>query len=162
MKHLTIRIVGLTNEKHHFQFDIDRPFFEEYGAELISDGVFHAAIDLDKHENFIHTHLNIDGTAKLTCDRSLEPFDHPMHIEKQLIYKFGTEESDHGDDVVYIDWNTQHLDIGQLIYEYIGLAVPMKKIHPRYRSASEEDAMVYSAKGDAEDDPRWDALKKLK
>ncbi|HRX00449.1 MAG TPA: YceD family protein, partial [Cyclobacteriaceae bacterium] len=59
--------------------------------------------------------------------------------------------------------------LGQLVYEFIGLAIPMKKLHPRFQEEdeTEEGKMVYSSSTDEEQkeeevNPMWDKLKKLK
>ncbi|NJL14081.1 MAG: DUF177 domain-containing protein [Microscillaceae bacterium] len=68
------------------------------------------------------------------------------------------------------------LDLSQYIYEYIGLAIPMKRLHPRYQEEAQADeeneTLVYQSGGEpeattetappAQADPRWEALKKLK
>jgi uncharacterized metal-binding protein YceD (DUF177 family) len=67
--------------------------------------------------------------------------------------------------------------VAQYIYEFIGLAVPMKKIHPRlaaeqyeeteegilvYRSAGEADGAEGDDESEGDDvDPRWQILKNL-
>jgi uncharacterized metal-binding protein YceD (DUF177 family) len=64
------------------------------------------------------------------------------------------------------------LELGQYMYEFINLAIPMKKLHPRYQDEvedGEEVKLIYSsgttstdAESDEDIDPRWDKLKKLK
>jgi uncharacterized metal-binding protein YceD (DUF177 family) len=53
------------------------------------------------------------------------------------------------------------------MYEFIAVAIPIKKLHPRFRDedgGDEAGKIVYraSTEGDSSVDPRWDALKKLK
>jgi uncharacterized metal-binding protein YceD (DUF177 family) len=75
--------------------------------------------------------------------------------------------------------DTPAIYVGQLLYEYILLALPIKKIHPAYRNELDEDnnqlegGFVY-VDGDASTeeegsdsentpiDPRWEQLGKLK
>jgi uncharacterized metal-binding protein YceD (DUF177 family) len=46
------------------------------------------------------------------------------------------------------------------------VAMPMKKLHPRYKNESSEDQIIFSSTEDQEEmldvDPRWNELKKLK
>jgi len=67
--------------------------------------------------------------------------------------------------------DTPSINIGDFIYEFITLAVPLKKLHPRYEEAFDEDdepEMIYTSQEESdeeesqESDPRWEALKKLK
>jgi uncharacterized metal-binding protein YceD (DUF177 family) len=112
--------------------------------------------------------ISIEGTVTLTCDRSLELFDYPIEEDRQIIFKYGDQEMELDHQMVMITNETQRIDVGQYIFEFIGLAVPMKKLHPRYEQEAEFGTLVYSSgdespdKDQPESDPRWGALKKLK
>ena len=172
MKAYSVNIVGLSSRIHHFEFEIGPRFFDHYGKDLISDGSFLATVELNKHETFIEADFSITGTAKLTCDRSLEPFDYPVSTKHKIVFKFGDEDKEITDEIMIINRDTVNLELGQYIYEFIGLAIPMKKLHPRFRDESEEDEsegrIIYSSGEDTDNDdeqnidPRWEQLKKLK
>ncbi|MCK5102085.1 MAG: DUF177 domain-containing protein, partial [Cyclobacteriaceae bacterium] len=70
------------------------------------------------------------------------------------------------DEIEMIPFNTQLVNIGKYLYEFISVAIPMKKLHPRYKDESAEDQVIFSSKEDEEEildiDPRWSELKKLK
>ena len=76
------------------------------------------------------------------------------------------------DEIIVIPRDTAALELGQYMYEFISLAVPLKKLHPRFKDEAEENdvegKIVYSSqtseeKNDEEEiDPRWNILKKLK
>ena len=114
----------------------------------------------------ITLNLKIEGSIELTCDRSLELFDHPIHITKEIIFKYGDEEKELSEDVFVILKSEQEINITSFLYELIMLEVPMKRLHPKFQDESDEDEMVYESNNDnsQEDavDPRWEALKKLK
>jgi uncharacterized protein len=169
-----VNIVGLSSRIHHFEFEIGDEFFRHYGTGLVSEGSFRAKVTLDKRETFIEARFVIKGTAQLTCDRSLDPFQQPMEIDKKVVFKYGDADEELSDEIVMIHRDTDSLDVGQYIYEFIGLEVPIKKLHPRYEGeleipAESEGKIIYTS-GDAagenenEDniDPRWEKLKKLK
>jgi uncharacterized metal-binding protein YceD (DUF177 family) len=69
--------------------------------------------------------------------------------------------------MVVIRRDASQLELGQYMYEFISLEVPMKKLHPRFRDDDEpgEGKIVYSSAPDPEEkqttDPRWDKLKNL-
>jgi len=107
----------------------------------------------------------------LICDRSLEEYEHYINIDKNLIIKYGNANEEVGDEIETITHDTFILDISKYIYEYIGIEIPYKKLHPRFReqvSSDDQDPLVYQTetykKKDIEDDidPRWKALLKLK
>jgi uncharacterized metal-binding protein YceD (DUF177 family) len=99
-----------------------------------------------------------------------------------MLYKYGAEEKEIDENVMMITRDTPKVNVAQLIYEFILLALPAKKIHPDYRN--EMDDEEYDGEGiyayidgqesdESEDDsastedntpvdPRWDLLKKLK
>ena len=166
-----VNIIGLSQKTHHFDFDLSDGFFAKYGKKLLESGHFDAKITLDKRETLIEGHFHIEGIAHLTCDRSLEPFDYPLTIDQLIVFKYGEEEKELSDDIILITRDRASLDIGQYLYELIGVALPMKRLHPKFKKDNLEESeiqLVYSTPIDEnkneEDaiDPRWEKLKKLK
>jgi uncharacterized metal-binding protein YceD (DUF177 family) len=127
-------------------------------------------VSIDKRETFLDIEFDIKGTARLNCDRSLDPFDYPIDAKKKVVFKLGEEDQEISDEIVIIHRDTVSLELGQYIYEFICLAVPMKKLHPRYQGEDmAEEGIIYSSSQNDDDDdnnnesdPRWDILKKLK
>ena len=171
----TVNIVGLSNKVHHFDFEIGNDFFEAFGTELLSEGKLTAEVALDKRETFIEASFVIKGFVKLICDRSLDPFDHPIHTKRKLVFKYGDANEELSDEIVMIHRDADRLELGHYIFEFIALEVPMKKLHPRFQDEESEDdnsegKIIYSSKRAPDDDrtdggdidPRWDVLKKLK
>jgi uncharacterized metal-binding protein YceD (DUF177 family) len=169
-----VNIIGLSNKIHHFDFEVGNEFFNHYGTDLISEGSFHAEVILDKRETFIEARFIIKGHAKLICDRSLDPFQHPISINKKIVFKYGDADEELSDEIIVINRDADSLELGQYIYEFISLEVPFKKLHPRYQGELEmpeeaEGKIIYSSKDSDDDkddenniDPRWEKLKKLK
>ena len=166
MKAFSIDIVGLANKVHDFDFQINQPFFDHYGKELIEEGDLKARVQLDKRETMIEARFNINGSIHLICDRSLDPYEQVLDIDKMVVFKFGHQEVELSDEIVLITRETPQIDLGQFIYEFIALEVPMKKLHPRFQNENTEDEFIYRSetedKSENTTDPRWDALKKLK
>jgi len=164
----SVNILGLSQKTHSFDFKIGDAFFKIYGTEVVSSGQFLANVVLDKRETLIEAIFEIEGKAGLVCDRSLDPFDHVMKINRKMIFKYGDATEEVSDEITIIPRDLQWLDVGQYIYEYIVLDVPIKKIHPRYQNENEEDEyedgkLIYqSEKSEDSIDPRWEVLKKLK
>jgi uncharacterized protein len=166
-----INIIGLSNKVHTFDFELDAGFFEQYGKEILEGGLFQARVLLNKHETFIEASFEIKGTARLLCDRSLEPFDQPVSLVKKVVFKYGETASEESDEIIIIPRDQTSLELGQLMYEFICLEIPIKRLHPRFAEESDDDetegSVVY--RSDAEDesesesiDPRWSQLLKLK
>jgi uncharacterized protein len=164
----TVNIVGLSSKAHTFDFRIGDEFFKLYGTEILADGAFEAKVVLDKHETFIDADFRITGIAKLVCDRSLEPFDESMNIHRKVMFKYGDEPTELTDEIIIIARDAHSLELGQLMYEFISLEIPIKKLHPRFRNEDKDDKaegkIVYKSESDDDKDidPRWEKLKKLK
>lgn len=169
MKKLLIDIYKMQNKLHQYNYDIDEVFFSNYQQDLVNSGKLNVQVDLEKNHSFIGMTVAISGTVVLTCDRSLDEFQYPLEETRKVIFKYGDEEKEIDHDVEMITSDTQQIDVGQYIFEFVGLAVPMKKLHPRF-SESDEDlgTMVYrSEEIETEDktkepDPRWNKLSQLK
>src|SRR5690606_40397039 len=131
--------VGLTHKPHHFEFEMGDDFFERYGSGLISDGAHKADVPLDKRETFIEATFAIQGTVRLICDRSLYPFDEPIKSERKLVFKYGNTDEELSDEITMIHRDTESLELGQYIFEFIALELPMKKLHPRFREEEADD-----------------------
>jgi uncharacterized protein len=171
-----IGIAKLSNKKHAFEFEMDDSFFALFEQEIMLGGKLLAKVELDKTDSLLSLHFDIKGHVRLTCDRSLEEFDQPVDVEETLRIKYGPENAELDDDMWQITPETQTLNVAQHLYDYIGLSLPMKKLHPRFLEEmdeeSEGDILIYSSRntGDSESDdsdddddidPRWDALKNL-
>ena len=164
-KEFNVNILGLSKSVHHFDFELDEGFFKQYGQEAVANGKFTAQVSLDKRETFIEADFKIKGSAFLICDRSLDEFDYPVSIHKKVVFKYGEVPQEISDEIIVITQDQDKLDLGQLMYEFISLQIPMKKLHPRFNKDETNEGLVYtsSTKEDEEKiDPRWEALKKLK
>lgn len=163
-----VNIIGLSNKAHTFDFTIGDEFFKQYGTEILQGGDFEAKVVLDKHETFIDADFSIKGKAKLVCDRSLEPFDQPVKVHRKVMFKYGEEAAELSDEIVVITRDQATLELGQFMYEFISLEIPMKRLHPKFRDEEEDNGegkIVYKSESkddDSDIDPRWEKLKKLK
>ena len=164
-----VNIIGLSQKAHHFDFDLDDGFFKLYGTSLLAGGRFSAGIALDKRETLIEVNFQIRGVAHLVCDRSLEPFDFPLEIQRKILFKYGEEEKELSEEIILITHKKVSLDIGQFLFELIVVSLPMKRLHPKFQNEvlqESEIQLVYSSPVDSKEedtiDPRWEKLKKLK
>lgn len=167
-KTFNIDIYKLSNKRHEYQFDWNADLFSIEEASLVQKGQGQCQVQLNKSETMITLDFAITGTVELTCDRSLELFDHQIDLSEHLILKLGDEHMELGDDIIMIHRDTQQLNIAEYLYEYIHLAIPMKKVHPDLIDDDEEEGIVFVTETSPEqedkneEDPRWAALKKLK
>ena len=161
-----IDISKLNLGQHDFHFQIEDKFFELFDYSLIDHGSLSASIILDKKTSFLSMEFKIKGRIELICDRSLDSFDFDLETENEIVLKYGEEARVLSDEIEMIPLNIQKINVARYMYEFISVAMPMKKLHPRYKNESSEDQIIFSSTKDQEEmldvDPRWNELKKLK
>jgi uncharacterized metal-binding protein YceD (DUF177 family) len=163
-----IFIQGLEDKTHEFHFEGSDSFFSAFQEEDAYKGDFKARVVLDKSSTMLILNFEINVELNLICDRSLEPFSETFEIAEKYIFKFGDKAEEVSDDMEVILYGASEINIAQHIFDFIVLAIPVKKLHPSLRSSdSEEDEFViYEGKVKNDDkakvDPRWEALEGLK
>ena len=166
-----IDIIGLSDKVHQYKYAIGDGFFRNFDGSEVTKGTLKSSLQLTKNDNFIEIRFDISGKVELICDRSLDPFDFPIHIEKTILFKYGEEDREIDDEIEMISRHRQGINVGQYIYEFIATSIPMKKLHPRFageESGNPDDELIYSSDNDHKkdqaesEDPRWEALKKLR
>jgi len=161
-----IDIYQLGHGEHHYEFPVTNEFFDFYSFGPVEKGNCLAQVTLAKSSTLINLTIEIKGTVELECDRSLEIFDYPLDIGKKILYKFGQENQELSEEIMVIPVNSPKINVAQPIYEFIGLAIPMKKLHPRYQEESDSAGNLVigyeNAQQESDKDPRWDTLNKLK
>ena len=140
-------------------------FFEAFEYSIVEKGALRIELDLLRTEGLLDLHFRIYGTIELVCDRSLELFDHPLDLREEMVLKFGDKAGEVDDELEMIPWDLDLLNIAGYLYEMITVAVPLKRLHPRYQDQQDDsDEIVYSSGREEGEsgDPRWEALRKLK
>jgi len=159
-----IDIFKLSNSKHDYLFEIGDSFFEAFENSPIKLGKATAEVELNKSATLIEINFKVRGKVVLTCDRSLEEFEEEIDILNKLIFKYGDKWEELSDEIIVMPRDEQRLNVAQYIYEYMILALPIKKIHPKYRGQADEGVIYSSVIEDNEtdnNDPRWNKLKDL-
>jgi uncharacterized protein len=173
LKQFSIPFTGLKLGKHEFEFEIDKRFFDAFEHSLVKDGALKAEVELDKQETMLILGFHVAGTIKLNCDKCLSDFDQPIELNERQIVKFAEDAADEIDEleIMILPRKETAIDVSELIYEFITVAVPfINKCEQAGQSCDEQmlDTLdKLSAGGNSEeqeksDDPRWEALKKLK
>ncbi|MBV8252554.1 MAG: DUF177 domain-containing protein [Chitinophaga sp.] len=136
LREYEIAFVGLKPGVHSFQYEVDDSFFDNYeGPRDFSNVKATINLSLDKKSSFFLLKFEIGGTATVTCDRCGEPFELQLwddfhHVVKLVDNPEEMAESEEDPDVSYISRTESHLNVADLIYEFIHLSIPMQHIHP--------------------------------
>ncbi len=159
---------GLSQGKHIFDYEVDDKFFHEFEGGLVDEGKVNVRLTLEKQSALMVLWFDLKGTIKVQCDRCLEMYDQPIESQDRIFVKFGEKEFNEGDDVIWVSTNDYQLNTAQLIYEYIGLAIPIKRIHPDDENGNStcdpemiEKLSKYVIEEDEQPNSVWDDLKKL-
>lgn len=159
---------------HNYDFEVSPSFFEEFEDSEVTDGQANVIVELRKSETMIETNIQVKGSVRLTCDRSSEVYDHSLDTNNNIIFKYGDDWEELSDEIIAIPRGEQRINLAQYIYEFIGLAVPMKRLHPRFEQDEDDETkeMIYSSYNENEVennsstteelDPRWAKLKEIK
>lgn len=163
---IDIDIYKLANGEHTFEFDFDSSFFRLFEDSVLENGSGTINVILDKTPNLMTFTFNIKAEIELVCDRSLDTFMYPVDIAKEVRVKYGDHWEELSEELLLVPANTQKIDVGQIVYEFLTLGIPMKKLHPRYLGV-ESETLVYTSDeeedtSDSTIDPRWNDLKKIK
>eukprot|EP00746_Dinoflagellata_sp_MGD_P080631 gnl/MRDRNA2_/MRDRNA2_32169_c0_seq1.p1 gnl/MRDRNA2_/MRDRNA2_32169_c0~~gnl/MRDRNA2_/MRDRNA2_32169_c0_seq1.p1 ORF type:complete len:176 (+),score=31.45 gnl/MRDRNA2_/MRDRNA2_32169_c0_seq1:16-543(+) len=161
-----IDLYGLRLGIHNFNFEFDSEIFDKEEDSIVENGNGTCKVILEKSETLINLLFEIRGEVQLTCDRSMEHFMHPLEIKERLILKYGEEFDDTNDEVWVVPENYQTLNTRRNILEFINVAIPMKRLHPKFGEDSAEGMeLVYTSEDEEKSqdiDPRWAGLEKLK
>ncbi|NJN24936.1 MAG: DUF177 domain-containing protein [Cyclobacteriaceae bacterium] len=166
LKNFDIDISKLNLGRFEYSFQIQDSFFELFDHSILDQGKLEAKVVLEKNSTFINLHFHITGSTRLVCDRSLDVFDYALETENELVLRYGEEDMVLSEEIEIISDKTQTINVANYIYEFISVAIPMKKLHPRYANEPEADQIIYSSEDEHQEepeiDPRWSELKKLK
>ena len=164
----TIPISGLKEGHHDIDFEIDNKFFEQFEESEVKEGSLVANIGMDKRSTHLDLMIKVTGSVRISCDRCLEIFSQPIDCENRLLVKFGKSLEDIDPDILSVPVDEHELDLQQQLYEFIMLALPIKRVHPVDKNGKSTCDPVMLKKLDEliideekVNDPRWDELKKL-
>lgn len=171
----SINVFSLKIGDHEFDYEIDGTFLKLFNPDLVEEAKIDTLIELRKSETMIEAHFTIKGTVELACDRSLEHYTDEVNIQKRMFFKFGEQAEELSDEIEIIPYHQHEIDVSHLIYEFIAISIPMKKLHPKFREEEQDgelESLIYSSgqetvESESEEDnndkidPRWEALKNI-
>lgn len=181
LREFNIPFIGLKHGETSFKFEIGDKFFTYFeGSEPITRSNITVEMVLDKRANMMVLDFFVEGTVGATCDRCLNDIDQEVLDEFTVYVKFDHEtgEMEDEDDVIMIPANETHLDVSQLVYEFVNLSIPFQKgcqVEEIGGPKCNKEVLAklgYFDEGKGDDnnddnndddiDQRWSALKKLK
>lgn len=153
-----IDIKALKAGLHEYDWDLE-PESIDLDPEVYRDLHVHAKMDL--HPSRIFVTLEVDGVAKLVCDRTLVTFDQPIEGEYSILFagaEFFEGKEGEEEDMKLLSQDDEEIDLTEAVRDTFLLALPQRRIAP---GAESEDIPMQFGRTEAVD-PRWEALIALK
>lgn len=169
-----VELKGLKTETLCLEFNLDNNFFADIDGEEFQKGAVNARVSVKKNRDVFDFTFALDGTVVVPCDRCLDDLEIDIATENTLKVKLGENYADEGDTVV-VPEQEGGINLAWYLYEFITLALPMKKVHApgkcnremtghlkKYgcNDGSQEDGVDMDA-GERGIDPRWEGLKSI-
>lgn len=164
----TIPLSGLKTGYQTFDFEIGNDFFMLFEESEIREGSLSVTVTADKIASTIGLDIRIKGMVSVCCDRCLGMFGYSIDCGNRLLIRHGTMKDDSDPEIVIVTDEEHELNLSQYLYEFIHLALPIRRLHPddeSGKSTCDPEMMkklnehLLNEKNSG--DPRWDELKKL-
>lgn len=165
-----VDLKGLKATSLNLEFDLDNAFFGDIEGEEFQKGTVKAVVEVRKNRDLFDISFALKGTVVVPCDRCLDDLEIDVETENALRVKLGEEYADDG-DIVIVPEQDGDLNIAWYLYEFIVLALPMKRVHAPGKCNNEMAGKLkkHSAEHDSSDDtndgqgydPRWEGLKNI-
>jgi len=127
-KDFIIPINRLKSGSNAFEWHVDGAFFGTFENSEILDADLEVKVTVENDDYDISAAGNIAGTVTVICDRCLERLVIPVET--------GFEDDEFED--------CDELDLGQDIYDYTCLALPLQRTHPE--GGCDEETIKYLSK----------------
>jgi len=172
-KEYLIPFVGLKLGKHHFEYQINNAFFDNFDYDEFQNSNIKVNVVLEKKSNMLEISFKHEGIVNVPCDVTGEDFDLPIKSKMKLIVRFGEEFNNDNEELLILPFGEFEVDIAQYIYEIIVLSVPLRRVHPGVKDGTLESEALKKLnelavketkkenKKEENIDPRWDKLKQL-
>ena len=153
---------------HLFNYELGNKFFRNFDYYDFLDAKLFAKLELEKQSTLLNLKFSFSGKIEVQCDVSMESFNLDLETEHAVVVKFKDDIISTDDKVIFMPAGSHSIDVSQLIYESIILAVPQKKVHPGIENGSLKSEIVEKLEAlkpkknfKEKTDPRWDKLKDL-
>lgn len=124
--------VNIIQSHSVWTYNLGAEFFGLFENSLLEAGKLTVTVKVVRRPSHIQLLFSISGMVVLVCDRSMETFDYPVHIEKQVNFELYHENKELATELYMVDWKATTINIAQHVYDFVSLEVPMKKLHPRF------------------------------
>ena len=160
-------------ELYKYNFEVDDEFFNEFEYSELKHGKLKVDVELTVNPDNLVLDFYIKGEVEVQCDRCLDYFMYPIDTKYRLYVRladYSTNWYDF-DDEIFLSRDESRINIAKHIYDFINLALPIKKVHPLDKDGNPTcnpemlkklEELAPEHHNNQEDiDPRWQVLKDL-
>jgi len=164
----SIPLNGLKDGHYSYDFELGDDFFEDFGNSEIRNCKIRLVVELTKHSGYYDVVFVMKGEVLVTCDRCLGEYYQAVDSEDRVTVKTGHEFDDSEPELLIIPATHYELDLSQMIYDFVHLALPLRKVHPVDENGESDcdPEVIKLIAGQVDEDeeenaPEWDKLRKL-
>lgn len=127
VREFEIEFIKLKLGVTEFEYHLTDEFFKAFNSSLSSDDI-HVKLNFLKTESMFTLTFDFQGTVHTECDRCLSSIELPVDGHEVLLVKVTDREMEDEDDMITVGSNEYKLDVSQHIYDFVNLALPLKKV----------------------------------
>lgn len=174
LKEFKIALKSLPRGVNEFDFSLGKQFFVDMECAEVRDADIKAKLVIDNRGAFYDFTFKVGGELTIVCDRCLDDMKIPIDEEYKLVVKYGEEYDDSSDEILVIPESENSLNVANMLYDTIMLAIPIQHFHPEgecngemirilgeHRAQEESGGEDGGETGLSAKDPRWEALRGL-
>ncbi|HKK60959.1 MAG TPA: DUF177 domain-containing protein [Bacteroidales bacterium] len=164
-----VRFSELAEATETFDYALNNKFFQVFDNADWKGGSVAVKAVVDKRPDGLTITLYMKGLIDVMCDRCLDYYSQEIMVDQTIFLKYGDHEEELDDNLIMVSKESNQFDLGQLIYEYLALNLPVQKKHPDKSNGKPgcnqemlkklDNHMTRDNKSGT--DPRWDDLKKI-
>lgn len=128
-----IPLNGLDRGRKAFRWHVGEEFFKDFDNSEIRDCDVWVDAEVVKKGSRIDVDCSINGSVVTVCDRCLGDLEVTIDTDLPLAVRFGEEsealQEEDGREVVFVEADSDSIEMDQIIYDYICLSVPLHKVH---------------------------------
>lgn len=170
-----IEFTGLKDGLHHYDFMLEDTFFDAFTREDFEHSRIQTKVDMQKDDSMLVFHIRFEGQVTMSCDRCLQSYNQGLQGNKHLVVRLdGDTEANpsEDEDLLVLGPNEIAFDLAPYLNDLMQVTLPWKRNCSQDLSGEKqcdpemlqriEQYQPKTEEKEPDNDPRWDALKKLK
>lgn len=146
-----VRLKGLSNGEHVFDFHIGQQFFTDMENSDVRDANIDVKLIVKVANGRYDLQFEINGQVTTLCDRCLDDLVLPIKGQYHILVEYGDDYNDDSDELLVIPASDAYLNVAYMIYDTVVLAIPMKHVHPMGKCNKQMTAILHKHRSSASD-----------